>query len=111
MGFDFDDDSWDPDQAAASLSMESVVHTSETSEDMAQRLLREALPSAVMSATHLAVHSTNERTRLAAAQYVIDRVLGRVDTNPMGGKGAEDPLKALLGSFVLDVENAANEKK
>lgn len=106
----WDDDSWDPDAAAASLSMESTVHAGETPEDLAERLLREGLPSAVMSVTHLAVHSTNERTRLAAAQYVIDRNLGRVTEVPIGIKGAEDPLKKLLGSFVREVEDIANKK-
>ena len=44
----------------------------------AERLFRENLPVAAAVICELAVHAEKETTRLNAAKYVVERVLGRV---------------------------------
>lgn len=70
-------DTWVPDDAVAALAMERTFHN-ETPAVMARRLFQENAANAAAAICHIAVHGTNERIRLDAAKYVVERVLGRV---------------------------------
>jgi hypothetical protein len=89
------DREWVPDEALEALQQERMF-SGEGEEDLANRLLRENLPAAVMSVCNLAIHSNNENTRLRAAQYVIDRNMGRIAAP---GEGATENWEEKLGSF------------
>jgi hypothetical protein len=86
-------DEWTPESAAESLAMERTFHPSETPEQMAERIFRENLIGAASAIVHTAIHATNDRTRLDAAKYVVERNLGKIgDTQ----EGVEDPLMQLI---------------
>ncbi len=91
--------SWDPDEAIDTLKLERSMDESEAA--TAQRIFVENLPAAAQSIAHTAIYSTNERLRLDAAKYVVERVMGRVkDVDPMGNV---DPFAELLASCVNSV--------
>jgi hypothetical protein len=91
---------WDPETSLKSLTEEAAVWD-ETATQHAQRLLKENLPLATQSICHIAIYGVNENTRLRAAQYVIDRNLGRVmDTNALT---TEDPFENLLADCIAEV--------
>lgn len=75
-----DHEAWVPSHALESLRMERTVNPTETNEQLTQRIFKENLPTAAASIVHLAVHSSNEKIRLSAAQYVVERNLGKPDT-------------------------------
>lgn len=77
----------------------------ETEVQMAQRILRNNLVASIHSVTKMALNSANERIRLAAAQYVIERNMGRVQDN--APPPADDPIADLLGSVVSEVDMEA----
>ena len=68
---------WLADDALEALNIERSVRPDETHEQLSRRLLKENVPMATMSVINLALHGTNERLRLDAAKYVMDRVLGK----------------------------------
>lgn len=88
---------WDPDTALNALTAERLLDDGDDV-SAAERIFKENAVPAALSIAHLAVHSPNERIRLAAAQYVVDRNLGRIgDTDPL--KQAEkDPLFQFIKS-------------
>jgi hypothetical protein len=88
-----DDSEWLPDEAIRSLQMERSVEPSETEEQLARRMLREATPVAAASIIHLAVHGGTERTRLDASKYVLERTMGRIGET---FEGDEDPWTKLF---------------
>lgn len=107
-------DSWDAKEALESLVTErecygEMVEGGE--QTTANRIFREALPMAARVIVHTAQHSRNERLRFTAAQYVVERNIGRLaDTgilNSSAGIGDKNPLEALLGSIVRDGVNEA----
>jgi hypothetical protein len=71
-------DNWDAAEALDSLKMERSVNPSETEEEMARRILREASAAAAQSIVHIALNDPNSRVRLSAAQTVLDRTLGKI---------------------------------
>jgi len=93
---------WDADEALNALKMETDVHgRDETEAECSQRLLMENAPRMVLAICHLGQHSTNEQTRLRAATYVVDRVLGRIaDSNPLGN---EDPFLKIAKALAQPV--------
>ena len=96
---------WDADEALSALEMESSVHGSESDAECATRILCENTPRAVLAIVHLAQHSANEQTRLRAAQYVVDRVLGRIgENNPAGN---EDPFERMTKALTSPVSSTA----
>lgn len=98
------EDTWVPDDALRALQMERDLSPSETQGELANRIFRENAPAAAASIVHTALHGTNERIRLDAAKYTVERLLGRVgDGNP---SAAANPLDA----FINALENAANGK-
>jgi hypothetical protein len=87
-------DGWDPQRALDCLSSERAINPDETDEEMAKRLFRENLGMAVMSICHTAQHSANEKVRLDAAKYVVERNLGRLqDAQP---NAVVDPFEKLM---------------
>lgn len=90
---------WDPDQALRDLAAESQLMQDVDFETTAKRLLQENLVPAVLAIAHLAVHSPNERIRLQAAQYIADRVLGRItDAGTLEADPFDSFLRKLTGS-------------
>jgi len=71
-----------------------------TNEAQGDRLLLEQLPLAILSLGHLAQGATQERVRLSAAQYIIDRNLGKI--TEQGSAKSKDPLEMLIASTVVD---------
>ena len=91
---------WNPQAALNALTCERTVGVEETEEDISRRLFRENLPMATLAITHLAQHAPNERVRLDAAKYVVERNLGRIqDANPFS---TEDPFERLLAEVVRE---------
>lgn len=84
---------WLPDKAVADMAMEKALHGNESNADLAKRLIDECLPIAVMSVTHMAIHSTKEEIRMSASKYLIDHAMGapiKKDEVPVGGQHAWD---------------------
>lgn len=67
---------WVPDEAIEALTVRRALQDVEDPIKMAADIIREALPLATMSMTHMAIHSPTESIRLNAAKYVMDRALG-----------------------------------
>jgi len=59
-----------------------------------KELLTGAVPKAVAVMLHIAQHGANESNRLRAAQYIIDKAVGKEIGALVG-----DPLEALLASM------------
>ncbi len=101
-----DDRSWIPEEAVRNLSMERSLNPSETEEELTRRLFRESAPQAAMSIIFLAIHGTNERVRLDADKYVVERVLGKVGDDAY--QGDKSPLESLLNDVIAQAEEYAN---
>jgi hypothetical protein len=87
---------WVPDDALANLKMERTVNPDEDDNSLTRRLFQQAAPLAAQAIIHVAVHGTNERTKLTAAQYVVDRVCGKPGNDPeMGTSPLERALEEL----------------
>jgi hypothetical protein len=86
---------WDPDQALADLVDESALDDGDH-HAAAERIFREHATVAAKAICHMAVHCSNDRLRLDAAKYVVDRNLGRIgDTDPLRAAG-NDPFMQFL---------------
>ena len=91
---------WDPDAALSNLAMEKSL---DNGDDVvtAARVFRENAVPAAQSIVHLALYSGNESLRFRAAQYVIERNMGRVqDGQPVDN----DPLTTLFGAVTREAE-------
>lgn len=62
---------WMPDEALEALSLERSVQPSLSGPQLAQRLIDENVAQAAISVIHLALHSSNENTRLRACQEIL----------------------------------------
>lgn len=71
--------------------------------------LERAAPAAARSIIGIALYSTDEKTRLRAAQYVIDRQLGRIGEAKQVSK--VNPLEDLLADVVQTAESFVNDRK
>lgn len=96
-------DTWVPDEAIAGLVMERRVLGDESQESQARRIFSETAAAAAASICHMAVHGTNERLRLDAAKYVVERVLGKAGDDPF----VKNPVDELINSVTKYVEDAA----
>jgi hypothetical protein len=76
-------------------------------EELALQMYREAVVGATQSIINVAVNGMNERTRLSAAIYVTERVLGRTPDAPSTAKGGWEDL---LAKTVVEAEKFANEQ-
>lgn len=95
---------WVPEEALDSLVTERTMREEESEEQLARRLLRENAGIAVHSIVHVAIHGTNERSRLDASKYILERVLGRVGDDAFGQP--DSPIQ----SFVDEVIAYAHEQ-
>lgn len=71
---------WVPALAIEELTLKRALQDVEDPAKMAAELLKEALPLAVMSVTHLALYEQNPIVRYNASKYVIDRNMGSVQS-------------------------------
>lgn len=97
---------WIPDDALKSLVTERTLNPQESEETLSRRLFTENAAAATVSIIHTALHGTNERTRLDASKYIVERVLGRVGDDAFGGE--KSPVEAFLDDVVVEVEAYAN---
>lgn len=67
---------WVPDEAIAALTVRRALQKDENPIQMAVELIKESLPLATMSMTHLAINCGIENVRFQAAKYIMDRALG-----------------------------------
>lgn len=87
------------------LNLEAQLHPEEDEEAYARRRFRENLGFAVNSVCQIATTSTNERLRLDAAKYVIERNIGKIDV--LGDIGRDDdPLKKFMSSIVSEYSSS-----
>lgn len=103
---------WDPDRAVAEMLTPELAHLkAETNLDDAQqtaemvtRIFREHAVEASLSIIQLANHAGNERIRLDAAKYVVEKA-----TDVQSGDGG-DPLFNLVKGMneMLKQHDAAN---
>ena len=94
------------DSDIEALAMERSL-TEETEAQHAKRIFREHLVPAALSIAHLAVFGTNDKLRLDAAKYVVERNLGRIQDDPP--KQDDDPYEALIRECTSWVETAGEE--
>lgn len=96
---------WDSDEADQAVKMEKSLNPTETSAQLTQRLFEENSPQAAMTLIHLSQHATNENTRMNAAKYVTERVLGKVGD---GVIEEETPLEKVVKEMHVRLEHYAN---
>jgi hypothetical protein len=96
---------WDAEEALQNLTAERML---DDGDDLAasERIFAENAVGASLSIVHIALYSSNERLRLDASRYIVDRNLGRIgDTDPLKAIG-NDPLfkfmKAVSSSSFTD---------
>lgn len=98
---------WDADAALQACVAEyQIMGTSY--EEQTRQHLAQAAPAAARSIINIALYSHDERTRLRAAQYVVDRNLGRIPEALQNGNG-KDPLEDLLADVVVTAESFTKE--
>lgn len=93
---------WIPDEALNALVQERAVHPEESPEQMARRLILENLGQVTLGVIHTALWGSNERTRLDAQKYLMERALGRVGDDAFGD--VQSPIE----KFLTGVEFLAN---
>lgn len=73
--------------------------------EIARMHLIEQAPYAAAQIAQLSKHASNERVRLDASKYIVDRVLG-----PSGQptQGTKSPLEMVMSSFIKEAEAHAN---
>jgi len=86
------------------MQMERSVYPEESAENTMRRIFRENASEAALAIVKVMKHDPNGRTRLAAAQYMTDRILGRIGDD----LGESDPIKEFMGAFVNEIEIEAN---
>jgi hypothetical protein len=96
---------WVPDEVLARVNRDAqerldgrkAMHTSETDAELIRAQFADAAPMAAASICHIALHGINERTRLTAAQYVIERVIGPVGQD---NGSIKDPVLELINDIM-----------
>jgi hypothetical protein len=76
-------EAWVPRKAIEELTVRRALADVEDPVRIANQLLKETLPIAVMGMTHMAIHEPNPALRFQAQKYVIDRSMGTTN-NPTG---------------------------
>ena len=90
---------WDADSKLSDLSMEIALDNGDQVKT-ASRIFLENTAVAAQSIVHTALYSHNERLRLDAAKYVVERSMGKIgDTDPLSTK---DPWEDLLTSITKE---------
>jgi len=99
---------WVPEDAIEKLTLARALQQVEDPAKLAAELFKEALPTAVMSMTHMAIHSPTEAIRFQAAKYVIDRSMGPVTatSKPVDERPAWEKL---LETITVEVDAQAKD--
>lgn len=100
---------WDPHRMLASLTDERDVRGEVDEVSTADRIFRENLPMAAQAIVHTAIHSTNDKLRLDAARYVVERSLGGI-AHVIPKTSSNDPFTELLADVVSEVEEEHVER-
>jgi hypothetical protein len=97
---------WDAEAALEGLVSETIdVHGGDTVKH-AEMILHDAAAVAATNIVHTAKYSPNEKQRMDASKYIIERVMGRVGDSKNAG---ENPLEELLREAVKSVEMTTEE--
>lgn len=89
-----------PEQQVEALKEEAAA-LGKSPREMADSLLEEHLPSAILALVDMSRSSANERIRLDAAKYLTDRVLGRI--SDATGADTSTPLDDVIDRITSDV--------
>jgi hypothetical protein len=97
-GDDMTDGSYPSDDEVSSLMrVDEVVFGDKSSKQRAQDIFARNAPDAAMTIVSIAKSSSNDNTRLRAAQYVVDRTMGPLSSTIPPKDGEVDELtKAML---------------
>jgi hypothetical protein len=93
---------WDVEQALAD-AVSSKILLNDSYEEQTRRHLEQSAPAAAMSIVQIALYSHDERRKLDASKYIVDRMLGKIGEEKDNGKGS--PLESLLGEVVQYAED------
>lgn len=97
---------WDPEEVRAALDTELAVEGDQkTYDDIARRKINEAVPFAADALIHIVMHSENERHRMQAAEYILNKVLGKPSDMPQGDPDKDDALTKLAGTVTVARSN------
>jgi hypothetical protein len=83
------------DEEIAALTRVEYKRDAQSDIAEAERILSQAAPIAARTLVDLCANGINERIRLQAAQYIVDRNFGRI--TDAGSRGGDDPLQSILG--------------
>lgn len=95
---------WIPDEAIEALTVRRALQNIEDPIKLSADLLREALPLATMSMTHMAIHSDNEVIRVQAAKYIMDKTLG--DSKSLNLPDNKPAWEKIYDSVLVEVDDA-----
>lgn len=103
--------SWIPEDALAEIAEERSrpAVDGETHQQYARRLMEESLPQVTKGLIFTAVHSVNDRIRLDAQKYLVDRILGKPgeDASKKGLSSLETLFRNMEESAETLVKEAA----
>lgn len=107
MASEFPDD-WVSEEDIKSLGLEKDYNPATSHVAFAERLIVETAPRAAMTIARLATDSTvNDRVRLTAATYIMDRACGKIGEGAKSDDG-KDPWANVFDAVTRDAENYAN---
>ncbi len=96
---------WVPSAALDALSAEQSLNMdnpdAETPAEYAHRMLDEWAPAVALSMIHLALYSLDERLRLTAGRYLLDRSLGSPRTAPELVDPTNSAFRQILDGVVV----------
>jgi hypothetical protein len=95
---------WVPAVAIEQLTLKRALQDIEDPIKLANELLKEALPVAVMRMTHLALHEQNPVVAMNASKYVIDRIMGAV-TSPTKPETEAPAWQKIFDSIAVVADN------
>jgi hypothetical protein len=86
---------WKPEEIEQLVGLEKAASDDDTMVETARKMLDELSLSAVYALQYLALNSSDERIRLAAAKDILDRTVGRATITGSGNE-AVDPMERFL---------------
>lgn len=98
----FDENEFDDPDAMRALeeaaSMERMVSPEKTGAELAESILEDAAPHAAQAIVRIATSDPNSNTRLRAATYIVDRVLGKAGLDPTKNAPWDEVFKAVTST-------------
>lgn len=73
-------DEWVPERAIEELTLKRALQDIEDPIKLANQIMKECLPLVTMGMTHAAVYEQNPMIRYNSQKYVMDRMLGSVQS-------------------------------